>query len=148
MWFKNRASHYIFRSLFKLSQPTGRTMSRHCLVFSFSNNTSSLKAVSYTGSVFVLMLLDYKLQTNIKHISTEIANSLLPVAQKLTGSVPPSAGLSPLWGLAVLLTDSHLPLTVHTFNLRQWNFLYFIHLKSNQCGLNFQTPFENQLPYR
>lgn len=71
-------------------------MSRHCLVFSFSNNTSSLKAVSYTGSVFVLMLLDYKLQTNIKHISTEIANSRLPVPQKLTDSVPPSAGLSPL----------------------------------------------------
>lgn len=59
-------------------------MSRHCLVFFFFNSTIRLKAVSYTGSVFVLMLLDYELQTNIKHISTEIANSLLPVPQKLT----------------------------------------------------------------
>lgn len=70
--------------MFKLREPTARTMSRHCLVFFFFNNTISLKAVSYTGSVFVLMLLDYELQTNIKHISTETANSLLPVPQKLT----------------------------------------------------------------
>lgn len=70
--------------MFKLSEPIARTMSRHCLVFFFFNNTIRLKAVSYTGSVFVVMLLEYELQTNIKHISTEIANSLLPVPQKLT----------------------------------------------------------------
>lgn len=54
-----------------------------CGVF-FFNNTVWLKAVSHTGRVFVLVLSDYELQTNIKHVSTVIANSLLPVPQKLT----------------------------------------------------------------
>lgn len=52
--------------------------------FSVSITQPCLKAVSYTGRVFVLMLLDYALQTNIKHVSTKIANSVLPVPQKLT----------------------------------------------------------------
>lgn len=83
--------YHIFRLIFKSTERTARTTSRHCLVFVFFNNTISLRAVSHTGSVFVLMLLDYVLQTNIKHISTETANSLLPVPQKLTVCVPPSA---------------------------------------------------------
>lgn len=88
--------------MFKLSEPTARTMSRHCLVFSFFNNTIGLKAVPYTGRVFVLVLLDYELQTNIKHMSTEIANSLLPVPQKADGVFLPLQVLSPsLWTRSV-----------------------------------------------
>lgn len=99
----------IFRLIFKSTEPTARTTSRHCLVFVFFNNTISLRAVSHTGSVFVLMLLDYVLQTNIKHISTETANSLLPVPQKLAVCVfPPLQLLSPLRASGPSAWDNHL----------------------------------------
>lgn len=68
----------------------------------FFNSPACLRAVSHTGRVFVQMLLDYELQTSIKHISIKTANNQLPVPQKL----PVCSSLSCLLSVSIAVCST------------------------------------------